>query len=1059
MANPGADMRVRFMADLANIKRGLGVLRGEIAGVKASAAKPSPFGLNTSRARGDVNAVSGGIRSLIAQARTFIGVWAGFAGGKALAGLADEATILRGRLKNAKVDYAEIFALAQRTRTGLSSTATLYAQMERSTRSQNRSKQELLQLTEAVNQAVKLSYATESSGEAAIIQLTQAMGSGVLRGEELNSIMEQTPRLAEAIAAGLNVPLGQLRTLAKDGKLTSDAVFSAVISQSKVLKGEFSDVPITIADAWTAAKNNLLQYIGNQDQASGASSRFAGIIKDIGKNLPKYLDPLLDLLGPMLQSALKALPGLARAVATGFQFIGRHAGLITFAIKAFLALSVAKWFIGVAVSTGTAVKGIASMISTSARLFNVLRAGKAGLIAWQAILGNGTVAACVKAGSAISAFIAGPIGALMAIAAVGIVIPITIAISEKRELEGQQRKITGTVGNLQSAHRDSLKALRNAKTDEERKKALEAARKTQRATLTAQRQTKQEIDKLEKDRQNSYGSKMMMVSGTGTGPAAGPIDLKRHNQRAGEQKKKDLEAINQLVASNATLSAEIARVEKLPSTPLVPEVPGLDLSKLLGGDKDKDKNKGGGAGKKDKPEESIIATVDQIEVALDKLKAAQEALDASYEDGSISIADYFAKKQEMQLQDIDYQIQQQQATLKNASSSDEASRAATELVKLQRQRAAVAGEVSTAEKKALQELADEYQKVTDRIAELNGDAAANTRTQLEREFGALIKKLELNGQTAQAAVVRGFIDSSVVKAQIEQFSSKTDEIVNKLRNSESSISAQAGAGMMGQAESERQMATLRANSLQQLRELRVAAAAYLQTLAPGSKEAAEAIAGLQKIDESIANVKSASQKMRQGIEDAGVNALVQGFNDIVDGQESVGRSALKMASNFAKAVAQMIIQQQALLAMKWIMSAFGGTAAPVNHSGGVVGSGGGRMRQGLNPVLFGMAPRFHSGGFPGLRQDEVAAVLQRGEEVITARDPRHRRNGGGLSGGAVANNTVNFSFTFSDGGVSKNKNESQGNGEGLADALEGPVLNIVHREMRPGGIIWTQLNG
>src|SRR5690606_2746970 len=108
----------------------------------------------------------------------------------------------------------------------------------------------LLGLTEAVNQAVKLSYASAASGEAALFQLGQGLGAGALRGEELNSVMEQTPRLAQSIADGLKVPIGSLRELAKQGKLTTDVVIEALEDQADVLAKEYGRVPVTIKDAF-----------------------------------------------------------------------------------------------------------------------------------------------------------------------------------------------------------------------------------------------------------------------------------------------------------------------------------------------------------------------------------------------------------------------------------------------------------------------------------------------------------------------------------------------------------------------------------------------------------------------------------------------------------------------------------------------------------------------------------------------------------------------------------------------------------------------------------------
>jgi hypothetical protein len=85
------------------------------------------------------------------------------------------------------------------------------------------------------------------------------------------------------------------------------------------------------------------------------------------------------------------------------------------------------------------------------------------------------------------------------------------------------------------------------------------------------------------------------------------------------------------------------------------------------------------------------------------------------------------------------------------------------------------------------------------------------------------------------------------------------------------------------------------------------------------------------------------------------------------------------------------------------MGGFGGTPAPVAHSGGIVSKSWGGERRNVNPIVFAGAPRFHSGGVAGVRKGEVPAILQEGEEVLTKDDPRHASNSGGLAqqGGGV----------------------------------------------------------
>lgn len=308
MAND-PNLRVRISADLADIKQGLGLLRGELAKVKQQSAQA--FSANSP------NALVASLRRARAELVGLVGAYASLAGAKLLSGVADEAALLRGRIREAKGDYEGILALAQRTRTGLGSTVDLYARLERSTRGRIKDNQQLLGLTESINQAVKLSFTSQASGDAALFQLGQALSTGVLRGEELNSVMEQTPRLAQAIADGLKVPIGQLRAMAKEGKLTTDVVIKALQSQATVLSDEYARMPLTIRDAFTQIRNSFVDYVGKADAATGASKAFAQALQDIAKNLPRYLDPLLTAVKLLLQNldALAVLVGTRLALA------------------------------------------------------------------------------------------------------------------------------------------------------------------------------------------------------------------------------------------------------------------------------------------------------------------------------------------------------------------------------------------------------------------------------------------------------------------------------------------------------------------------------------------------------------------------------------------------------------------------------------------------------------------------------------------------------------------------------------------------------------------------
>ena len=155
-----------------------------------------------------------------------------------------------------------------------------------------------LALTESITQATALSGANAQGATAAITQFSQAIASGVLRGEELNSILEQSPRLARALADGLGVTTGELRKLGEAGALTGERVILALQGQSRALQAEFNQLPPTVGRAISALSNAWTVYVGEVDKATGASSTAAAAITTLAANL--------DTVGSVLYGVGKA---------------------------------------------------------------------------------------------------------------------------------------------------------------------------------------------------------------------------------------------------------------------------------------------------------------------------------------------------------------------------------------------------------------------------------------------------------------------------------------------------------------------------------------------------------------------------------------------------------------------------------------------------------------------------------------------------------------------------------------------------------------------------------
>ncbi|WP_241569205.1 tape measure protein [Rosenbergiella collisarenosi] len=157
---------------------------------------------------------------------------------------------------------SRVFDIAQSTKSDLQSTAALYGTLERSTRSLGLSSNDLSSVIKTVNEGLVLSGATTQEAAGATLQLSQALASGALRGDEFNSVSENGSRLAQALADSLGVNIGQLKVMAGQGKLTSDVVINGLLSQGATIAQEFNNHTTTLAQSLQIAGNNLTKFFG-----------------------------------------------------------------------------------------------------------------------------------------------------------------------------------------------------------------------------------------------------------------------------------------------------------------------------------------------------------------------------------------------------------------------------------------------------------------------------------------------------------------------------------------------------------------------------------------------------------------------------------------------------------------------------------------------------------------------------------------------------------------------------------------------------------------------------
>lgn len=232
----------------------------------------------------------GGLQGLLAAAGLGIGV-------AEIIETADAFKTLEARIKLATGEGAAFVTgfdgvkqIANETFSSMENTGELFARISQAAETLGLAQAETLSVTRTINEAIKLSGASAASADAAITQLIQGLQSGVVRGEEFNSIMEQAPRLAKAMADGLGVTRGELRAMAADGKLTSEVVINAIRSQGEVIASEFGTLPTTVGNSLQVLKNQIFNFVGEIDGALNQTSQLADAISYIGNNL-EDLDP------------------------------------------------------------------------------------------------------------------------------------------------------------------------------------------------------------------------------------------------------------------------------------------------------------------------------------------------------------------------------------------------------------------------------------------------------------------------------------------------------------------------------------------------------------------------------------------------------------------------------------------------------------------------------------------------------------------------------------------------------------------------------------------------
>lgn len=206
--------------------------------------------------------------------------------------MADSFTLIQNRLRlvttgteNLTDVTKELLDISNRTRTAFQSNAELFNRVALASKELGVEQKQLLEFTESLNQAVILSGASATEASAGLIQLSQGLASGALRGDELRSVLEQLPAVADVIAKELGVTRGELRKMGQEGAITADIVLRAFANAREELKERFGTTVATVGQGFEVLKNNVIAFVGRLNQSVGATQTIGRALAWVAENI------------------------------------------------------------------------------------------------------------------------------------------------------------------------------------------------------------------------------------------------------------------------------------------------------------------------------------------------------------------------------------------------------------------------------------------------------------------------------------------------------------------------------------------------------------------------------------------------------------------------------------------------------------------------------------------------------------------------------------------------------------------------------------------------------
>lgn len=320
-------------------------------------------------------------QQLIKRALALAGVTVGI---RELYNLADTYANLQNRIRvvtdttqQLTTVTAELFRISQETRSSFAGSVELYSRLAISSKELGTTQSQLIDFTKSLNQAIILSGASAQESSAGLIQLSQGMASGTLRGDELRSVLEQLPAVADVIAKSMGVTRGELRAMGEQGKITANTILTAFKGAKEELEDRFAKALVTPSQALQVLKNSLLRVVGAYDQNLGISRVFSSAMIGLSDNIDVLIRSVTALaitLGTILAANAipKAIIGIRALTAA---MAANPVGVLVIALTAVISL-----LITFSDQIGFTADGFVNLQDVAIAVWNAITLGAAAFV-------------------------------------------------------------------------------------------------------------------------------------------------------------------------------------------------------------------------------------------------------------------------------------------------------------------------------------------------------------------------------------------------------------------------------------------------------------------------------------------------------------------------------------------------------------------------------------------------------------------------------------------------------------------------------------------------------